>query len=70
MEEFYQFLRSLWVLWLMAIFLGIVAWVYWPSRRRKKRLQDHANIPFRDEAGDGPSQRSGDEQHKGDRRPD
>ena len=39
--------RSLWVLWLMAIFLGIVVWVMWPKNRRK--IEDHGQIPFKDE---------------------
>jgi cytochrome c oxidase cbb3-type subunit 4 len=68
MEALEEFLRSLWVLWLMAIFVGIVAWVYWPSRRRKRRLQDHANIPLRDEE---PMATPRDEpDNKGDRRPE
>ncbi len=46
-ESLYPAIRSLWVVWLVAVFVGIVAWVYWPSRRRK--LQEHANIPLRDD---------------------
>ena len=47
MEAFYAFVRSLWVVWLMLIFVGVLAWAYWPSRRR--RLQAHANIPLEDD---------------------
>ena len=47
METLVEFGRSLWVLWLMAIFLGIVAWVMWPKRRREMR--EHAQIPLKDE---------------------
>ncbi|NIP14927.1 MAG: CcoQ/FixQ family Cbb3-type cytochrome c oxidase assembly chaperone [Pseudomonadales bacterium] len=43
------FLRSFWVLWLMLLFLGIVAWAYWP--KRKKKLERHAEIPLRDDVG-------------------
>ena len=39
--------RSLWVLWLMLLFLGIVAWVMWP--RNAKKIEDHGRIPFKDE---------------------
>ena len=46
-EAVYQAFRSFWVVWLMILFIGIVAWAYWPSRRRK--LEDIANIPLRDE---------------------
>ena len=28
-------------------FLGLVGWVFWPSRRQK--LESHGEIPFRDE---------------------
>ncbi len=47
LEQIYLTIRSLWVVWLLAVFVGIVAWAYWPSRRRE--LQDHANIPLRDD---------------------
>jgi len=48
MEEAYGFVTSLWLVWLVLIFVAIVAWVYWPSRRRKKQMQDYADIPFRE----------------------
>lgn len=38
-----------WSLWLMALFLGIVVWAFWPSRRRSKEMHDHAMIPFRED---------------------
>jgi cytochrome c oxidase cbb3-type subunit 4 len=47
MDGIYEFVRSLWVVWLLLLFVGIVAWAYWPSRRR--RLQKHANIPLEDD---------------------
>jgi cytochrome c oxidase cbb3-type subunit 4 len=47
MEDFYDFMRSLWVVWLMILFAGIVAWVVWPSN--KKRLEKYGEIPFKDE---------------------
>ena len=43
----YPILRSLWVLWFMALFLGIVAWALWPSR--KSTLEKFGRIPLRDE---------------------
>ncbi len=39
--------RSLWSLWLMVVFLGIIAWVLWPSHSRK--IEEHGRIPFKDE---------------------
>ncbi len=47
MQEFYEFVRSAWVIWMMALFIGIVVWVLWPSRRRKYR--DAAQIPLKDD---------------------
>ncbi len=38
--------QSLWPLWLGALFIGIVLRAYWPGRRRE--MQDHAAIPFRE----------------------
>ena len=43
-----EFIRSLWVVWLMALFLGIVVWVMWP--KRKKRLESYGRIPLDDDA--------------------
>ncbi|MFO1072832.1 MAG: CcoQ/FixQ family Cbb3-type cytochrome c oxidase assembly chaperone [Geminicoccaceae bacterium] len=33
--------------WTFLLFVGIAAWVYWPSR--KSEMDDNARIPFRDE---------------------
>lgn len=46
-EEIYALARSLWLVWLMLLFVGIVAWAYWPKRKRK--LEEHGRIPLRDE---------------------
>ena len=70
MEQLIEFLRSLWVVWLMLIFLAIVAWAYWPSRRRKKQMRDYASIPFRDELPPAPDPAGTRDPPKGDRRPD
>jgi cytochrome c oxidase cbb3-type subunit 4 len=50
MSELYEFLRSLWVVWLILIFLGIVAWAFWPGNR--KRFKRDADIPFREDSED------------------
>lgn len=50
MAEFYAFIQSLWLVWLFLLFLGIVAWVYWPSQ--KKRLESYGRIPLQDEDHD------------------
>ena len=47
MEEIYNWFRSLWVVWLMGIFVGIIIWTYWPARRA--RLRSHADIPFHED---------------------
>ena len=46
LTELYQVLRSLWVVWLMALFLGIAVWAYWPSRRRE--MDECGRIPLND----------------------
>lgn len=55
MLELAEALYPVWVLLFMGIFLGIAVWAFWPSRRQKDAMQDHAEIPFRDE--DGPEKR-------------
>ena len=47
MEDALVWLRSLWLLWLMLLFIGIVAWVFWPGRRR--RMESHGRIPLEDD---------------------
>ena len=47
MEQIFEAIRSLWVVWLMAIFVGIVAWAFWPSN--KSRLEAHGRIPLDDD---------------------
>ncbi len=44
MSEIVSVLRELWVVWLVLLFLGIVAWTFWPSR--KEKLERHGRIPF------------------------
>jgi cytochrome c oxidase cbb3-type subunit 4 len=48
--------RQAWVVWLMLLFLGIVAWVLWPGRRRE--MEHGARIPF-DETDPDPETRHG-----------
>jgi cytochrome c oxidase cbb3-type subunit 4 len=43
----YVLLKELWVVWFVALFVGIVAWAFWPSN--KARLEAQARIPFEDE---------------------
>ena len=45
--EAYAAIKSLWVVWLILVFLGLVVWVYWPGH--KKRLEAHRDIPFEDQ---------------------
>lgn len=47
MAEISEFLRSFWGLWLMALFLGIVAWAFWP--KNKDRLERHGEMILRDD---------------------
>jgi len=42
-----EVLRPFWGLWLMAIFLAIIAAVYWPGNRG--RMEEYGSIPLRDD---------------------
>ena len=44
MEPVLSWVYSLWLLWLVLLFVGIVAWVFWPGRKRK--LEQHGRIPL------------------------
>jgi cytochrome c oxidase cbb3-type subunit IV len=57
MDDLVQTLKSLWGLWLMLIFVGIVVWVMWPGRKRE--MDDHARIPFKDPLDDQERKRDG-----------
>jgi cytochrome c oxidase cbb3-type subunit 4 len=41
--------RSLWVLWLIILFSAVVFWTFRPKNR--KRFENDAQIPFKDEDG-------------------
>ncbi len=45
--EVYAFVKSLWLVWCVLLFAGIVGWVYWPGR--KSRLEAHGRIPLEDD---------------------
>jgi cytochrome c oxidase cbb3-type subunit 4 len=47
LDTAYAWANALWPLWLMILFLGIVAWAYWP--KRKARLEKDAQIPLRED---------------------
>jgi len=39
--------RSAWVVWLLILFVGVLFWAFRP--KHKKRFEDDAEIPFRDD---------------------
>jgi len=47
LQAIYQFVAQLWVVWLVLLFVGIVAWVYLP--RNRASMTHDANIPLRDD---------------------
>ena len=53
MDDFYSFIKSLWVVWMMALFVGIIVWVLWPSNRR--RFRDASRIPLDQSDNGGPN---------------
>ncbi len=44
-----EWVRPYWGVWLMGVFLAIIAWTLWP--KRKAEMEQHARIPLED---DGP----------------
>ena len=46
LESLWQSASSLWLVWLMILFLGVVFWAFRPKNR--KRFEDYGKIPFRD----------------------
>lgn len=46
LHEIYRLLRSLWTVWFSAMFVGLVVWALWPSRREEMRR--NARIPLDD----------------------
>lgn len=51
LHELWLWAKQLWVVWMMFLFGGIIFWAFRP--RNKDRLEDHGNIPFRDESNGG-----------------
>jgi cytochrome c oxidase cbb3-type subunit 4 len=47
LQELHEAVRPFWVVWLMAVFLAIVAWAWWP--KRKGEMERHGRIPLDDE---------------------
>jgi cytochrome c oxidase cbb3-type subunit 4 len=47
--EHYPWLKSLWTLWFCLLFIGLIGWTMWPSRRA--RWAELGHIPLRDTAG-------------------
>lgn len=47
MMELSQSFRPLWGVWLMLLFVGILAWVLFGKKKRE--MDDHAHIPLRDD---------------------
>ena len=53
MTTLVELARSLWVVWLMAVFLGIVFWAYRP--KNKERFEEDAKIIFKNDKNGGPA---------------
>ena len=54
MAEIAEFLRSLWVVWMMAIFVAICFWAYRPRNRR--RFEAMGRLPLELEPSRPPNQ--------------
>lgn len=49
MEYISSLANEFWNLWLFGLFAAAVIWALWPSKRRKKQMEDAANIPLLDD---------------------
>jgi cbb3-type cytochrome oxidase subunit 3 len=53
LKAFASDLYPYWQVLLFVIFIAIVTWSYWPSKKRSEEMRDHADIPLRDDNGRG-----------------
>lgn len=51
LQDIYLWAREAWVIWMMLLFIGIIAWAFLP--RNKDRLERNGMIPFKDESNGG-----------------
>jgi cytochrome c oxidase cbb3-type subunit 4 len=49
-HEIHEFFAPIRLVWFVLIFVGIVAWAYWPKRRAE--LEKFARIPLEDDLPD------------------
>ncbi len=47
-QQLAQAIYPYWMLLVIAFFLGVSLWAFWPSRKRREQMDDYASIPFRD----------------------
>ena len=47
LESLTHFANAVWPLWLMVVFIGIVAWAFWP--KNKAKMEQHGQIPLRND---------------------
>ena len=50
LAEIVAFAQRFWVVWLLALFIGILVWVFWPGR--KQEMDRYARIPLDDDGAD------------------
>ena len=51
MEAVGEFARLIWGPWLMIVFVGIVAWAFWP--KNKQKMEQYGRIPLDDDEQGG-----------------
>jgi cytochrome c oxidase cbb3-type subunit 4 len=49
-DDIYHLANALWPVWGMILFLGIAAWAFWPSN--KKKFEGYGQIPLNDDKPD------------------
>lgn len=48
-QKLAEFAQSWGLIYFMAIFLGVVAYAFWPSKKRKKAFDEASRIPLKED---------------------
>ncbi len=49
MENIVEIANEYWNLWLLLMFIFVIAWSLWPTEKRSAQMKHAANIPFNDD---------------------
>ncbi len=52
MENIVEIANEYWNLWLLLMFIIVIAWSLWPTKERSAQMKHAANIPFNEDMPD------------------